>query len=139
MGYFTGTKGNTTYLINSSKGEAYSFNAFGQGISALSERDARIALMNKVFEVDIISILETPQSKVSNIYYNGYCTDISKSYIEVFALLRDKVRKVNSSMFKISHSESVSQILLSIVKGSTSLEDLSKLLNINKESWKRIE
>lgn len=136
MSYLTGARGNTVYLINTDDAEAYAFNTFGQGISRVSERDAKIALMGNYKEVDVVSVIGSSNNQVCNVYYNGYTTDVNKMYLHTFILLRDNLKKVNGTMFKIEHKDkAVTQIILPIFKDSTNITELSSILNINKESW----
>lgn len=128
MEQYFGSKANTYYLIDRGCNLAYSFDNFGTAINKCSADSALVELMGKCSETDIISILGEAGSKMCEIYYNGYSAVVNKPYLDVYAKLDKVVNRKNHLVFTIKHQERVKQILLPLIKGSTSLNQLSSAL-----------
>lgn len=133
-----GTKGNTYYIFCTETDEGYLFDSFGKGLQITTSKSARLEIMNKYTEVDIISIVKNDTG--SNVLCNGYMKNINKDYMSILDIIRKSFAKErqNNIMYSISHPEYISQVLLVFKKNTISVESVSNVLCTDSSGWLKL-
>lgn len=137
--YYIGTCGNKYYIINDKDNEGAWFSPFGEYQGLTTSRLARIDVMNKVFPVDVISILGNGAiSKKSDVYINGYRAIVNKPLMDIVRTLQTEYISLrrNTIMYRIPHENNVSQVLMVFKKGSIRKEKLAYSLGVDVSLFK---
>lgn len=124
--YLMGVKGDCSYLVDMKSEEGYQFSVYGEAIKKVTANSVFVSNINLI-EVDVLSIIGEAVSRYSEIYFNGYVAVVGRSLLDVFASVRDRVKKASPIVFNINHSEGVQQIILALQRGTATKEFLNTI------------
>lgn len=135
---YCGGNKNKRYIIDKDNNEAYVFeSSFGESIGKISAIKAMSDCMNaRIIEVDVVSFVGETNSMFTNVYFNGYCTDVDLSILNTVKSVRKNVKPLSdSTVYKIKHDNMLcNHLLLVYKKGTLSKDKLSCILQA-KNPW----
>lgn len=132
--YLFGTKANNYYIVDKDNNEAYVFDGFGRATGKVTAGYV-FSIASRLIPVDTISFLGNPLSEESSVFYDGTCAILNYNHLEAYQKVRGKLKLQSPIIFRIRRDQEepgLSQIVLLLVEGSTSKDDVSRLLNISR-------
>ena len=125
-------KGQSHILVNMDRGEAFSFNSFGEPIGEVSMGSVRLSMGSEV-GVRIVSFVGS--RGYADVYFDGYRSMvIGKSVMECVNECRKVLRQVSPIPYRVKHENGVAHILLALDSGTTR-GDICKVLGTEDYSW----
>lgn len=124
MGNLYGVSGSTHYIMSQDSDEAFSFNAFGEGIGSIQFLSAYAEVAKCVVNVDVVSVLGSSLDNWCEVFLNGRVVEIPRGYLEVYKNLPVKGR-ASHIVYRVAHGHMVTQVLVIYEKGMISERDIS--------------
>lgn len=123
MQEFYWVSGNLHYIYSKDFNEIRSFNSFGE-----LQDEGMPTRCSNMLSVDILSILGESGKKYSEVYFSGKTSEVNKGYLDVYSALDKIVKKESYLVYKVSHGKNVVQILLVLVKNTSTIEQISSVI-----------
>lgn len=125
---YLGIKGNNSYLIDLKSGEGYVFSTFGASIEKV-KAEYVISICKNMKRVNILSILNDPTSKVSEIYYMGKKALINKTGMELYRVIPSNFQRESCSIYRIVRQDCIGlvQLLIPFTYGTVSFDMVDNL------------